>query len=137
MPDMRREVSGEGIEVTPHLYARVLHCLESSGYADPMPREIYYSGDAAKPLKAGDKFIQLDWEKTALELTISKGTFCHARKKHHDLSTVMKFSTLKELQQAVGEAIDNALRQGFKRFTSDSGRPKTPPPINGTTTTTC
>jgi len=30
---------------------------------------------------------------------------------------VKKFSTLKELQQAVGEAIDNALRRGFKRFT--------------------
>ena len=82
-----------------------------------MPREIYYSGDVAKP-KAGDKFIQLDWERTALKLTISKGIFGPARKKHHHLSTVKKFSTLKELQQAVGEAIDNALRRGFKRFIS-------------------
>jgi hypothetical protein len=102
-----------------------------------MQREIYYSGDAATPPKPGDKFIQLDWEKSGLELTISKGNFGHARKKHHDVSRVIKFSTLKELQQAIGEAIDNGLRQGFKRFTSDSGRPKTPPPINGTTTTTC
>ncbi len=82
-----------------------------------MPREIYYSGDVSRPPKAGDKFIQLDWEKTALKLTISQGIFGHARKKHHNLSTVKKFSTLKELQQAVGEAIDNALRRGFKRFT--------------------
>jgi hypothetical protein len=82
-----------------------------------MPREIYYSGDVSKPPKAGDKFIQLDWEKTALKLTISQGIFRHARKKHHRLSTVKRFSAPKELQQAVGEAIDNTLRRGFKRFT--------------------
>jgi hypothetical protein len=30
--------------------------------------------------------FQLDWEKTALKLTISQGIFGHARKKHHHLS---------------------------------------------------
>jgi len=85
-----------------------------------MPREIYYSGDVSKPPKAGDKFIQLDWEKTALKLTISQGIFRHARKKHHHLSTVKKFSAPKELKRAVGEAVDNALRLGFRRFTFPS-----------------
>jgi hypothetical protein len=89
-----------------------------------MPREIYYSGDVSKPPKAGDEFIQLDWEKTALKLTISQGIFRHARKKHHRLSTVKKFSTPKELQQAVGEAIDQALRRGFKRFAFPDDRAK-------------
>ena len=114
---------GPAAEVTSHLYARVLcraskhvrtwqlALLEQSGYPDRMPQEIYYRGDVSKPPKAGDKFIQLDWEKTELRLTISQGIFIHARKKHHRLSTVKKFSTPKELQQAVGEAIDNTLRQ--------------------------
>jgi hypothetical protein len=82
-----------------------------------MPREIYYSGDVSKPPKAGDKFIQLDWEKTALKLKISQGIFDAPRKKHLHLSTVKEFSTVKELQQAVGESIDEALRRGFKRLT--------------------
>jgi hypothetical protein len=81
-----------------------------------MPREIYYSGDVSEPPKAGDKFIQLDWEKTALKLTISQGIFANPRKKHLQVSTVKKFSTIKELQKAVGESIDEALRRGFKRF---------------------
>jgi hypothetical protein len=93
-----------------------------------MPREIYHCGDVSKQPKVGDKFVQLDWEKTALKLTISRGILGHARKKHHHLSTVKKFSTLKELQQAVGEAIDNALRQGFKRFTSSTRRRKAEDP---------
>ncbi len=83
----------------------------------PMPREIYYNGGVSKPPKAGDKFIQLDWEKTALKLTISQGIFDDPRKKHRHVSTVKEFSTRKELQQAVGESIDDALRRGFKRFT--------------------
>ena len=83
----------------------------------PMPCEIYYNGDVSMPPKTGDKFMQFDWEKTALKLTISQGIFGDARKKHLHLSAVKKFSTLKELQQAVGEAIDNALSRGFKRFT--------------------
>lgn len=82
-----------------------------------MPREIYYNGDVLKPPKAGDKFIQLDWTKTALRLTISQGIFVNPREKHHQLSTIKEFSTVKELQQAVGESIDEALRRGFKRFT--------------------
>jgi len=82
-----------------------------------MPREIYYNGGVSEPPKAGDKFIQLDWEKTALKLTISQGIFGDPRKKHRHVSTVKEFSTLKELQQAVGESIDDALRRGFKRFT--------------------
>jgi hypothetical protein len=81
-----------------------------------MPREIYYSGDVSKPPKTGDRFIQLDWEKTALKLTISQGTFASPRKKHLQLSSVKKFSTVKEFQKAVGESIDEALRRGFKRF---------------------
>jgi hypothetical protein len=82
-----------------------------------MPREIYYSGDVSKPPKAGDKFIQLDWEKTALKLTISKESLDTLARNITIFQPVKKFSTLKELQQAVGEAIDNALRRGFKRFT--------------------
>jgi hypothetical protein len=82
-----------------------------------MPREINYSRDVSKPPKAGDKFIQLFWEKTGLKLKISQGIFDAPRKKHLHLSTVKEFSTVKELQQAVGESIDEALRRGFKRLT--------------------
>ena len=41
----------------------------------PMPREIYYSGDVSKPPKAGNKFIQLDWDESSLSPDVGHGIF--------------------------------------------------------------
>jgi hypothetical protein len=41
----------------------------------PMPRQIYYSGDVSKPPKAGDKFIQLDWDESSLSLDVGHEIF--------------------------------------------------------------
>ncbi len=78
-----------------------------------MPREIYYSGDVSKPPKAGDRFIQLDWEESSLSLDVGHGIVPDQRSRN----PTRCFPTLDKLHEAIGKQREKALSQGFKRYT--------------------
>jgi hypothetical protein len=78
-----------------------------------MPREIYYSGDVSKPPKAGDRFIQLDWNESSLSLDVGHGIVPDQRSRN----PTRCFPTLDKLHEAIGKQREKALSQGFKRYT--------------------
>ena len=78
-----------------------------------MPREIYYSGDVSKPPKAGDRFIQLDWDESSLSLDVGHGIVPDQRSRN----PTRCFPTLDKLPEAIGKQREKALSQGFKRYT--------------------
>jgi hypothetical protein len=78
-----------------------------------MPREIYYSGDVSKPPKAGDRFIQLDWDESSLSLDVGHGIVPDQRSRN----PTRCFPTLDKLHEAIGKQREKALSQGFKRYT--------------------
>ncbi len=88
-----------------------------------MPREIYYSGDVSKPPKAGDRFIQLDWDESSLSLDVGHGIVPDQRSRN----PTRCFPTLDKLHEAIGKQREKALSQGFKRYTllyvQEEGKP--------------
>jgi hypothetical protein len=76
-------------------------------------RKIYYSGDVSQPPKAGDKFIQLDWDESSLSLDVGHGIFPDQSSRN----PTRCFPTLDKLHEAIEEQREDALRKGFKLYT--------------------
>jgi hypothetical protein len=66
-----------------------------------MPREVYYSGDVSKPPKAGDKFIQLDWDESSLSLDVGNGIFPDQNSRN----PTRRFPTLDNLHELGGKPL--------------------------------
>ena len=81
-------------------------------YAELIPREVYYSGDVSKPPKAGDKYIQLDWDESSLSLDVGHGISPDQRSRN----PTRRFPTLDKLHEAIRKHREAALRKGFKLY---------------------